>query len=258
MKINRHVILFGFLGVLCGACATVPKELISAREAYTRASYGPAAKQAPADLHKAKDALDKAERAFADDPRSSNARDLSYVAERRAEMAEIQASILSERSKAIQAEKSVQTVQSQIIRKTKEQLKDSLAQIPTPPEVKIEPRGTVITLSGSVLFPHNKAALMTSAKERLSEIASALLTTKDRTIVVEGHTDSTGSYSVNRDLSLRRAEAVRIHLISCGYPANKIEAHGLGKERPITSNATAEGRANNRRVEIIVVPESHN
>jgi outer membrane protein OmpA-like peptidoglycan-associated protein len=72
--------------------------------------------------------------------------------------------------------------------------------------------------------------------------------------VIEGHTDSRGSDSHNVDLSQRRAEAVRTYLVSRGYPSERIQAHGIGKGRPTTSNDTSEGRANNRRVEIIVQP----
>jgi outer membrane protein OmpA-like peptidoglycan-associated protein len=75
--------------------------------------------------------------------------------------------------------------------------------------------------------------------------------------VVEGHTDSQGSESYNLTLSQNRADAVRAYLVSRGYNANRIEAHGIGKARPVSENGTAEGRANNRRVEIIVAPQMH-
>ena len=72
--------------------------------------------------------------------------------------------------------------------------------------------------------------------------------------MVEGHTDSRGSESHNLDLSQRRAESVRTYLVGRGYESDRMQAHGIGKGRPTTSNTTAEGRANNRRVEIIVQP----
>jgi outer membrane protein OmpA-like peptidoglycan-associated protein len=78
------------------------------------------------------------------------------------------------------------------------------------------------------------------------------LVTKARPVVVEGYTDSRGSSSRNLDLSQRRAEAVRSYLVSRGVPSEKIVAKGMGPDRPVAENTSAEGRAQNRRVEIVV------
>jgi outer membrane protein OmpA-like peptidoglycan-associated protein len=120
--------------------------------------------------------------------------------------------------------------------------------------VKEEPRGVVITLSGSVLFASDKSALLPEAKTRLSQVTAALLETKERHLDVQGYTDSQGKDAYNLDLSQKRADAVRTYLISQGYPPDLIAAHGAGKASPIADNNTAEGRANNRRVEIIIEP----
>lgn len=121
-------------------------------------------------------------------------------------------------------------------------------------KVKEEARGMVITLSGAVLFATGKYDLLPIAKEKLNEVAKALQDQGYKSIIVEGHTDSRGKASDNDTLSLKRAEAVRTHLVSQGIPAEKIRATGLGSSRPVADNATAEGRANNRRVELIVEP----
>jgi outer membrane protein OmpA-like peptidoglycan-associated protein len=118
--------------------------------------------------------------------------------------------------------------------------------------VKEEPRGMVITLSGSVLFASNRAILLPEARTRLDQVAEVLLTTRERRLTVEGHTDSQGSVNFNLDLSQRRADAVRSYLVERGYQGDLIQAHGLGKGRPIADNSSAEGRANNRRVEIVI------
>jgi outer membrane protein OmpA-like peptidoglycan-associated protein len=118
--------------------------------------------------------------------------------------------------------------------------------------VKEESRGLVITLSGSVLFASNKSSLLPAARDRLSQVADALMETKERSITIEGYTDSQGSVADNLTLSQKRADAVRTYIVSRGYSGGLIQAHGLGKDRPVADNATAEGRANNRRVEIIV------
>ena len=121
--------------------------------------------------------------------------------------------------------------------------------------VKQEDRGMVITLSGSVLFASDQALLLPAAQDRLRQVADAMLTTGERTAVVEGHTDSRGSENHNMDLSQRRADAVRTFLVSRGYESDRITAHGIGKGRPVADNNSAEGRANNRRVEIIIEPQ---
>ena len=112
----------------------------------------------------------------------------------------------------------------------------------------------MFTLSGSVLFATGKYLLLPIAKTKLDDVAKALLDQSFKSIVVEGHTDSQGSASKNETLSQQRAETVRSHLVSRGIPADKISAVGLGSSRPVADNATADGRANNRRVEIVVQP----
>jgi len=113
----------------------------------------------------------------------------------------------------------------------------------------------VITLSGAVLFGSGQAALLPGAMMKLNEVADALLKgNAESKIVVEGHTDSQGSASLNQDLSVRRAQSVRDYLVSRGIAADRITAQGLGSTRPVAPNNTAEGRADNRRVEIVVQP----
>lgn len=121
--------------------------------------------------------------------------------------------------------------------------------------VKQEPRGMVITLSGSVLFASAKWDLLPAAQVKLNEVATAL-TREDplSKIVVEGHTDSQGQAEYNQDLSQRRAQAVRDYLVTRGIAADRVVAQGFGPTRTIADNKSPEGRANNRRVEIVVQP----
>ena len=118
--------------------------------------------------------------------------------------------------------------------------------------IKEDERGLVITLSGSVLFRSDEAILLPGAESKLDQVVEALSSSSDRNVVVEGYTDSQGSDSHNLDLSQRRADAVRNYLVHKGYPAGRVSAKGIGEERPIADNATSEGRANNRRVEIVL------
>jgi outer membrane protein OmpA-like peptidoglycan-associated protein len=122
--------------------------------------------------------------------------------------------------------------------------------------VKQEARGLVITLSGSVLFSSGRSTLLPNARPKLDEVAAALQKSDAEKFVVEGHTDSIGSEAANEDLSYRRAQTVRDYLTERGVPTEKIRAVGYGKSRPVADNTTPEGRANNRRVEIIIQPKT--
>jgi outer membrane protein OmpA-like peptidoglycan-associated protein len=117
--------------------------------------------------------------------------------------------------------------------------------------VREDARGTVLTLSGSVLFASGETELLPSARNRLSEVADALKQS-DSALTIEGHTDAQGPDSYNEELSLRRAEQVRGFLVSHGVPPDRISVRGRGEYRPVASNSTPDGRANNRRVEIVL------
>jgi len=116
---------------------------------------------------------------------------------------------------------------------------------------KDSPRGLIVNLGG-VNFPSGKADLSVSAKERLSRFAGLVAAHPDLKFQVEGHTDNVGDTTLNQKLSQTRAEAVRDYLVQQGLPAESISAEGLGDADPVASNNTSEGRAQNRRVEIIV------
>jgi outer membrane protein OmpA-like peptidoglycan-associated protein len=125
--------------------------------------------------------------------------------------------------------------------------------------VKQEARGMVITLSGSVLFASAKWDLLPGARVKLNEVADALSKQDPLSkIVVEGHTDSQGGVSYNQDLSQHRAQAVLDYLVSRGVSADRVSAQGFGSTRSVADNNSPEGRANNRRVEIVVQPTASN
>ncbi|MBK7586119.1 MAG: OmpA family protein [Myxococcales bacterium] len=120
--------------------------------------------------------------------------------------------------------------------------------------VKEEPRGTVITLPSNVLFATAKWVLLPGSMSKLDAVAVALKDQPDVTIKVEGHTDSQGTPEANNLLATRRAESVRAYLESKGVAKDQLSATGLGEDRPIGDNKTTDGRAQNRRVEIVVTP----
>jgi outer membrane protein OmpA-like peptidoglycan-associated protein len=320
MKTSRYIILGTFAALFVGCATVAPNELVNARSAYQHASEGPAQQLAPAELHKAQDALNLAEQSFLKDPDSYKTKDLAYVAQRKSEQAGALGSMAAATASKDRANAAFQKKQSEIVTQGKQDLSDSekrtadaqteidkqaaiaqgkkelndaekrtavaradldkqaavtaandkaaadlkesekrtadaLAALAALASVKEEERGLVVTLSGSVLFRSAESTLMSSARVKLDQMATALLAIRARNIIVEGNTDSQGSEAYNQDLSQRRADAVRDYLVQRDYPADRIQSRGRGEGNPIANNASPEGRANNRRVEIIIERE---
>ncbi len=304
--IKRNIIASVLVTFGLAACGSSPsRELVDARAAYARASSGPAAQNVPAEVRKAQVALSTAESAF--NQGTPDQRDLAYVAERRAQLAEALSKQAENAALRVRAEAQLAKDKDANHRQTEKELERTKTSLMTAEQIaaeekrragesdtkatqaaalaaaadkraaeadakmkaaqlelakfaaiKEEPRGVVITLSGSVLFASDKSALLPEAKNRLNQVTAALLETKERRLDVQGFTDSQGKDAYNIDLSQRRADAVRTHLVANGYPADLITARGNGKASPIADNGTAEGRANNRRVEIIIAPAAKN
>jgi outer membrane protein OmpA-like peptidoglycan-associated protein len=268
--------LFFFVAALLfAACATPqpPRELLDARAAYRKAQSGPAARLAPAELYEAKVALNDAEQAFEDDAESEKTYTLSYVAQRVAQRVESQASIKQATADKEKASAEIQKLQTEGLKelvRTRDQLAEEKkaraeaernvrAAIEKVAEaaklaVKQDDRGTVIVLPGSVLFESGKATLFALAQQKLALLAEQLRNQKTSMITVEGHTDSRGTPSTNMQLSQERADSVRSYLVSQGIPSEQIRAVGMGETRPVADNKTTEGRAENRRVEIVIAP----
>jgi outer membrane protein OmpA-like peptidoglycan-associated protein len=273
--------------LLACASARPPRELVDARAAYKRAEAGNAAKLVPAELHVARQSLVVAENSFADDPGSQDTIDHAYIALRKIQRAEaLGNAALSLQDKA-SYEKSVRLTQQELLARSTARLKtvegalakerDSLVKekettaaeraarvdaetkargamdaLAKSLAVKSEERGTVITLAGSVIFATGQSTILPGARVQLDQVADALKSQAEHHFSVEGHTDNQGTDAINDRLSNRRANAVRDYLIAHGVAAAAITASGFGSSRPIGDNRTAEGRAMNRRVEIVV------
>jgi outer membrane protein OmpA-like peptidoglycan-associated protein len=111
-----------------------------------------------------------------------------------------------------------------------------------------------VNMPQDLLFETNSAALRPELRRDLQSIAASISRYPDTRIEVIGHTDNTGSAAFNQDLSQRRASSVGNVLRDSGVPSNRLVTFGRGEEQPIASNLTPEGRAQNRRVEIIIRP----
>ena len=294
MKISHIALVTSFLSISACAATTPTPELVGARQAYDQARTDPNSKLVPDSVLTAKQALDKAESVHESSPQSDEDRSFSYVAQRRAELsialganAKAQQDEAATTAKYSQLQDTLRTSAVQklgVERGAVNQLGAQLAQTQTGlaqetdarkaaearaarameslakiAQVKEEARGMVITLSGQVLFVTGKAELLPAAQDQLAAVAKAMQDQGDiKPIVVEGYTDSVGSESNNMKLSQDRANAVRGFLVSKGLPSDKLTAVGKGKSNPVASNDTADGRANNRRVEIVVAGGSAN
>jgi len=124
----------------------------------------------------------------------------------------------------------------------------------TPVEVtRTEDNQLKLNIPSDISFDRNSATLKPELRSVLDTFAKGLTTNGSGMIVrIVGHTDSTGNDAINNPLSLQRAESVKNYLNDRGVPASRIETVGRGSREPVASNATAEGQAKNRRVEIFL------
>ena len=109
-----------------------------------------------------------------------------------------------------------------------------------------------VTFNGGILFPTNGTTLSANARTDLSKFAATLINNPGTNVQIYGYTDDTGTLAVNERVATGRANAVRNYLLNSGVQANRLSAEGLPMQDYITSNSTAEGRAQNRRVEIFI------
>lgn len=112
----------------------------------------------------------------------------------------------------------------------------------------------IVTMPQDILFAIDSAAVRPDLRRDLFAVADNLRQYPDSTINIIGHTDNTGSAAYNQGLSERRAQSVANVLRDGGVSGNRIAAFGRGEDQPVATNLTAEGRAQNRRVEIIIRP----
>jgi outer membrane protein OmpA-like peptidoglycan-associated protein len=112
----------------------------------------------------------------------------------------------------------------------------------------------IVRFKSAILFDVDKTALKEDATTELADLARVLKDYPDTVLVVEGHTDSTGSAAHNKKLSEQRAQSVIDVLAADGVDRSRLTAKGWGEDKPIQSNATADGRAQNRRVEVHIAP----
>lgn len=257
--------------ILAG-CASAPKSnpmLDEARAAYRSAGANPVvAKSAPIELKKAEDALLQSERLLQEGSGTDAIEHYAYLARQHAAIAE-------EKGKQVEAEQAIDDARGErdktiIMSRTSEadtarqraevsrkeadeagerarQLQAQVAEL----QAKQTERGLVLTL-GDVLFDTGKAKLKGGAMRTIDQLTGFLNQYPERTLLIEGHTDSVGSADYNQRLSEERANSVRMALLNRGVASTRIMVQGLGEDYPVANNDTAAGRQQNRRVEVII------
>ena len=267
----------GLLGA-CASHAPLPA-LEQARSTVETTGANPAVGQyAQIELKDARDTLARADKVWNSNGDESEANHLAYLAQQRAAIAnntaqarQMDAQIQQSGSEADrlrlqartrEADQATQRAMSAEQRAAQQQAAASSAQERVGVleaqlrelEAQQTERGLLVTL-GDVLFAFDKAELSAQAAPRLDKLAGFLAQFPERQMLIEGYTDSVGNEAYNLSLSERRAQAVRDALVERGVGSARITARGYGKAHPIADNSTPDGRAMNRRVEIVIADE---
>lgn len=251
---------FLFLG-----CAQEPVELSKVRLEYDRLAAEAAVRQrAGVELYQAEGAVKRAEATWKEDGNYDEAVHQAYLASRKLELTGLAASrrameeevakmprrrasqLLAARDHGAASMRRVD-VRIRVSPDRQGELERILERLSDSPDE----RG-VVTL-GDVNFDFDSAVLRSSAESSLDILAEFLATNTGRSVLVEGHTDDVGVLEYNFDLSRRRAEHVKSGLLADGVDPERVLAVGYGPIYPLASNATPSGRAQNRRVEVVVL-----
>jgi outer membrane protein OmpA-like peptidoglycan-associated protein len=172
--------------------------------------------------------------------------------EREADAARRQAAAAQAQAQGAQQVAQQATQDAQQARERAARLEADLAAL----EAQRTERGLVVTLGNDVLFDTGRAELKAGASRALDQLAKFMQEHPERSVLIEGFTDSVGAEDYNMDLSRRRADAVRAALTSRGIAADRVAAVGYGEQYAIASNADAGGRQLNRRVEVVISDEA--
>jgi outer membrane protein OmpA-like peptidoglycan-associated protein len=288
----NHVPAPGFRAGLCftllamvAACSTTPEripELEQARAAVQELEREPKVQQAASEtLGKARAALNRADTALEDGELALVTHE-AYLARRQAEIGmqltaeaealealeeaekrrnelrlearsrEAEQAQMLARQRAAEAEQNArEAALSQSVAAAALDEADRLADELDEMEAEQTERGIVLTLS-DVLFDTDEAELREGAMRAMDRLAEYMASNPKRELLIEGHTDSTGSEEYNRELAAERASAVADALLQRGIERSRLRTVGLGEAYPVATNDTAAGRQENRRVEIVV------
>jgi outer membrane protein OmpA-like peptidoglycan-associated protein len=265
------LLVVGAVAAALAACATAPQrseQVEQARAEIQTLSQDPLAQQAAGkDMEAARKSLQDAELALQQKQPPAVVDHYAYVAKRHAEAGEARvaeahsrqevARADSDRNKILMDSRNREAMNAQAqADAAKNQAAAAQAQLANAQQqladlqAKQTDRGVVVTL-GDVLFDTGQATLKPGATLAMNRLATYLSSNAQTKVLIEGHTDSRGGDDYNVGLSERRARAVATELESRGISADQVQTLGRGKAYPVASNDTAEGRQQNRRVEIV-------
>jgi outer membrane protein OmpA-like peptidoglycan-associated protein len=252
-------------GAIVAACSSTPApnpDLDAAQTLYNQASNDPAVvKDAPLELQQSREALSQAQAQWRNNGDPVTVGHFAYLAARRAELAQqtaklkeaqlqisnadaarAQALLAARTQEATQARQQAQQAQSEA-----SHLQQQLAAL----KADQANAGAILTLR-DILFDVNGTDLKPGSYDSIRQIANFLKEHPERTVVIEGFTDSTGGADYNLRLSQLRAEAVRNALVREGVAPDHVVARGMGASEPVASNDTVAGRQLNRRVQVAI------
>jgi len=270
MNISKsHLAVASAVAIVMAACSSTPppnNDLANARVAVQQVESSPdAGKYAAAEVAAAHKALLEADRLAEKKKSAKDIQQQAYMAQRHADIAtqQIAKGQAEEKTAAAEAERQKVVLQAREqeaaaaraqaeaakleAQRTTSDLEAQLRDL----QAKQTDRGMVLTL-GDVLFDTGQATLKPGAASTIDRLASFLTEAPDRSLTIEGHTDSMGSDAFNLSLSESRADAVKAALVAKGIGAERIVTVGKGESSPVASNDNSAGRQQNRRVEIII------
>lgn len=257
MKRISSVTLSVALAAILAACSTTPEkpiaELETARAIVPQVEASPRAGVAAENVSVARKSLDTANRLVTSGGSLDDIRFQAMVAAKNAQIANEKILTANARDELAKGEEERQRVVLAAREREvamAQQRAQSLEQELKDLQMKKTERGLVLTL-GDVLFDTGKATLKPGVYATIDRLANALKENASRQVLIEGHTDSTGSPEFNQMLSQNRAQSVQAALMERGVPGNQISAVGKGQGFPVASNSTAAGRQQNRRVELV-------
>jgi outer membrane protein OmpA-like peptidoglycan-associated protein len=260
----KKLLVVGAVAAALAACASPPQrseQVEQARSEIQTLSQDPMAQQAAGkDLDAARKSLQDAEMALQQKQPPAVVDHYAYLAKRHAEAGEARAAEAHSRQEVARAEddrnKILMESRNREAANAQAQAAAAQAQLASAQQqlanlqAKQTDRGMVVTL-GDVLFDTGQATLKPGAAVAINRLATFLTANPQTKVLIEGHTDSRGGDDYNIGLSERRARAVSTELQSRGISGDQIQTLGRGKDLPVASNDTPEGRQQNRRVEIV-------
>jgi outer membrane protein OmpA-like peptidoglycan-associated protein len=267
----KKLLIVGAVTAALAACASAPQrseQIEQARAEIQALSQDPLAEQAAGgDLDAARKSMQQAETALQQKQPPAVVDHYAYLAKRHAEAGEARAAEAhsrqevaranDERNQIVMQARNREAANAQAAAEAaKNQTAAAQAQLASAQQqladlqAKQTDRGVVVTL-GDVLFDTGKSTLKPGATSAIGRLANFLSQNSNTKVLIEGHTDSVGSDDYNIGLSERRARAVATELEARGIPESQIQTLGRGKDMPVATNGTPEGRQQNRRVEIV-------